>query len=343
MLEDAGRHGGDAMVVMVVGGNGQLGSACCAELVRRVVPVRASVREASRGATLQQDGVQLVELDLTSGSQARRRALEGAECLVLSANAVAPRAGDRPGNVDRAMFELVADAEAVGVRRVVLPSIPVTAVDASVPLARGRRELEQRILSSSMESWVLRLPPFMEVWLALVGSSVPLRGEQYATIGRPSPFLRRFRSGTGRLVEDRGLMLVPGPATHRHAFIAVPDAARACVEAALSHEGAAEPVDVAGPEVLSWHDVAAVYADVLGRPVRVVAAPAAVFAAAARALTPIADVPARTMALNRYLAASETAWPNAGGGLVEPSSMTRVDAFLRAKAALPDGSVNAEG
>jgi uncharacterized protein YbjT (DUF2867 family) len=321
------------MVVVVVGGNGQLGAACCAELARRGVDVRATVRRSDRGAGIAAD---VVELDVTSGSQARRRALEGAECVVLSANAVAPRAGDRPGDVDRALFELVADAEAVGVRRVVLPSVPVTDVDSSVPLARRRRELEQRLLGSTLESWVLRLPPFMEVWLALVGSSVPLRGEPHATIGRASPFLRRFRRGTGRLVEVRGLMLVPGPATHRHAFIAVADAARACVEATLRPETAPDPVDVAGPEVLSWDVVATVYADVLGRRVRVVTTPAAVFAAAARVLAPVADVPARTMALNHYLAASETPWTNAGGGLVDPATMTRVESFLRAKAALPD-------
>jgi uncharacterized protein YbjT (DUF2867 family) len=324
------------MVVMVVGGNGQLGSACCAELLRRGVPVRASVRGTRRGTTLQQAGVDVVELDLTSGSDDRRRALEGAECVILSANAVAPRAGDQPGEVDRGMRELVGDAEGVGVRRVVLPSIPVTAVDGSVPFARSRRELEQRVLGSTMDSWVLRLPPFMEVWLALVGSSVPLRGEAHATIGRPSPFLGRFRRGTGRLVEDRGVMLVPGPSSHRHAFIGVGDAARACVEAALHAGDAPAPIEVAGPEVLSWDDVAAVYAEVLGRRVRVVTTPAVVFAAAARVLTPVADVPARTMALNRYMAESESPWTNAGGGLVDPATMTRVDAFLRAKAALPD-------
>jgi len=327
------------MVVMVVGGNGQLGSACCAELLHRGVPVRASVRDPSRGATLQQDGVELVTLDLTDGSGDRRRALEGVECVVLSANAVAPRVGDRPGDVDRAMEELVGDAEAVGVRRMVLPPIPVTAVDDSVPLVRSRRQLEQRLLGSPMQPWVLRLPPFMDVWMALVGSSVPMRGEEHAVVDRPSPFLRRFRRATGRLVEDRGVMLVPGPATHRHAFIAVADAARACVEAALRPETATGPLDVAGPEVLSWDDVAEVYAEVLQRRVRVARTPAAVYAAAARVLAPVADVPARTMALNRYLASSETPWTNAGGGLVEPASMTRVESFLRARAALPDFSV----
>jgi hypothetical protein len=41
------------------------------------------------------------------------------------------------------------------------------------------------------------------------------------------------------------------------------------------------------------------------------------------------------MALNRYLAVGESAWTNAGGGLVDPASMTTVEAFLRGKASLP--------
>ena len=103
---DAGSGGGD-MVVTVVGGNGQLGAACCSLLVARSVPCRASVRDARRGQRLAESGVDVVELDLTAGSDARRRALEGSECLILSVNAVAPRAGDSPQAVDRAMLDLV--------------------------------------------------------------------------------------------------------------------------------------------------------------------------------------------------------------------------------------------
>lgn len=323
------------MVVTVVGGNGQLGAACCSLLVARSAPCRASVRDARRGERLADSGVDVVELDLTAGSAARRRALDGSECLILSANAVAPRAGDSPQAVDRAMLDLVGDAEAIGVRRLVLPSIPVTRVDDRVPFARSRRGLERRVAESPLESWVLRLPPFMETWLALVGSSLPLRGEPCATVERPSPFLRRFRAGTSRLVEDHGVMLVPGKARQRHAFISVADAARACVEAALRPEGAKAPVQVAGPQVLTWTEVAEAFSTVVGRRVRVLATPEAVFAGAARLLAPVAEVPARTMALNRYLAAEETPWTDAGGGLVDPASMTTVAEVLRAKAALP--------
>ena len=48
-----------------------------------------------------------------------------------------------------------------------------------------------------------------------------------------------------------------------------------------------------------------------------------------------AAVPSRTMALNRFLGASEAPWSPGGGGLVDPAGMTTVEAFLTAKLALP--------
>jgi nucleoside-diphosphate-sugar epimerase len=207
-----------------------------------------------------------------------------------------------------------------------------------VPAIRAKRHLEHRLASRSAESWILRFPPFMESWFALVGSSLPLRGEQHATIGRPSPFLRRFRAVTGSLVEDRGLMLVPGPPTHRHAFISVHDAARACVAAAVQDgPPPAAPLEVGGPEILSWRDVAALFAEVLHRRVRVVATPPPVYAAVSRVLEPVAPVPSRTMALNFSLGRSESPYAVPGGGLVDPATMLTAEEFLRRKAALsPD-------
>jgi nucleoside-diphosphate-sugar epimerase len=221
------------------------------------------------------------------------------------------------------------------VQRIVLPSVPATPVDAHVPMTAARRTLEERVALAVPGSVILRFPPFMEVWLALVGSSLPLRAEQHATVGRPSPFLRRFRAATGSTVEKRGLMLVPGPTTHRQAFIAVADAAAACVVALGRDDLAGQTIDVAGPEVLTWVDVARIFSDVLGRPVRAVSTPSAVFAVLAAALRPIAPVPSQTMALNRYLGASETPWTPGGGGLVDPATMTTVEHLLRSKAALP--------
>lgn len=322
------------MNVLVVGANGQLGSACCRELVAQGHEVRGSVRDLERAAGLGLDGVGLVVADL-----ARDRNLDpmlaGVEAIVLSANSAAPRAGDDPRAFDDGEARLVAAAGRLGVRRIILPSIPVSDVDGKVPLVAERRRLEELALAAAPESVILRFPPFMDTWLAFVGSSLPSRGVPNATVDRPSPFLRRFRGATASTVEKRGRMLVPGPTTYRQAFISVADAAAACAVAVSRPDLAGKAVDVGGPEALSWVDVAGIYSRVLGRPVRAVSTPTAVFAAMAAFLRPFASVPSRTMALNRLVGAAETEW-EAGGGLLDPASMTTVEQFLTSKAALPD-------
>ena len=322
------------MTVMVVGANGQLGSACTRALLATGQRVRATVRDVARCAELRALGAEEVLLDVTDAEQ-RRRAVGGVDVVILSANAVAPRAGDDPELFDSGLADLVSDAVDAGVRRIVMPSVPTSSVDDRVQPMQAKRDSEETLVNGSVEASVLRLPPFMESWFALVGSSLPLRGEPYATIGRPSPFLRRFRTVTGSLVEDHGVMLVPGPASHRHAFISVVDAARACVEAALGDRPApSAPIEVAGPEVLSWAEVADVFGDVLGRRVRVVSTPAPVYATAAKLLAPVAAVPSRTMAMNLFMAIAESAWSEPGGGLLDPATMTTARDFLGAKAAL---------
>ena len=321
------------MEVLVVGANGQLGAACCRTLLAQQHRVRGLVRSLDRAVGL--DGIDVRVADLASDLDLDSL-LSGVEAVIITANTAAPRAGDDAARFIQGEHRLIDSAGRLGVQRIVLPSVPATHLDAHVPLAAERRRLEEAVRSAVPGSVILRFPPFMEVWLALVGSSLPLRGEQHATIGRPSPFLRRFRQVTGSAVERHGLMLVPGPATHQQAFIAVADAAAACVAAIGRDDLAGQTIDVPGPEVLTWVDVARVFSAGLGRRVRTVSTPAAVFALMAALLRRIAPVPSRTMALNRYLGESETPWTTAGGGLVDPSTMTTVEQLLRTKAALPD-------
>ena len=53
-------------------------------------------------------------------------------------------------------------------------------------------------------------------------------------------------------------------------------------------------------------------------------------------LRPVAEVPSRTMALDRFAGVCESLWEEAGGGLLDPASMTTVEQFLTSKAAVPD-------
>ena len=320
-----------AMRVVVVGANGQLGFRACAELARRGHDVRGTVRQADRGSGLADLGVDVAVAD-PGAAAGLREALAGTEVVLLTANAAAPRAGDDLAATQRWLERVVPEAEAAGARRFCVVSAPRTPVARSVPFERGKERIEELLRASAMEDVVLRFPPFMEVWLALVGSSLPARGEERATVDRPSPFMRRFRRLTGRMVEDHGVMLVPGSPRNRNAFISITDVARACAEAIERGDVAGQEIEVGGPEVLTWAEVAEVFGTVLHRRVTTVSTPAPVYGLMAKVLGPLAPVPSATMGLNQTVAVMQTPWSPGGGGLLDPDSMVTLRRFLRDKA-----------
>lgn len=294
-------------MILVVGATGQLGSLVVHTLRDQGEAVRAMVRDPSAADDLAATGADLVRADLTE-PETLDAALVGVTAVVATANVAAPtRRTDRSDALDAGYAELVARAERSGVSRFVLASVPETPVDDDVPVARSKRRTE-RLLAATALSWAsVQMPPFTEVWLALVGSQIPLRGEARATLARAYPTLRRFRRISGSTVEDLGLMLVPGPASGRQAFLSVHDAARVLAAAAVT-DTVSGVVEVGGPESLSWADVAEIYGRVLGRRVRVVGQPAAIFGVLQRLLAPVAPSLAGIMALNRLMAVSESDW-----------------------------------
>ena len=323
-------------MILVVGATGQLGSLIVRELGRQGRPVRAMVRPPDTGRDLAEAGAELVTADLLR-PETLDDALRGVRAVIATANVVAPtHRGDSHGALARGYEELITRARAAGVERFVYASVPDTPLDDVVPMIAAKRRVEELLAASGM-SWVaVRMPPFTEVWLALVGSSIPLRGETRATVARPYAFLRRFRRLTGRTVEDRGLMVLPGSASTRNAFISVHDAARVMV-AAVDTSDLTGPLDVGGPEVLDWTDVARIFGEVLGRPVRIRTTPVAVFTAGQRLLARVAPSASNVMGLNRLLATSETPWDTSEVTRrlgVHP--LTTVEQVLRGKAALPE-------
>jgi dihydroflavonol-4-reductase len=104
------------MRVLVVGANGQLGARSCSTLLAAGHGVRGTVRSVDRGVSLAGAGVEVVEADLTT-RPSWTRALEGVDAVLLTANAVAPRSGDNPREVNAGCRRLVDDAARAGVGR----------------------------------------------------------------------------------------------------------------------------------------------------------------------------------------------------------------------------------
>jgi uncharacterized protein YbjT (DUF2867 family) len=332
----------DRKPVLVVGASGQLGTRVVEQLARARVPVRAFVRPSSRHEhllRLANQGVQVVHGDLTEPSSVMA-ACHGAGAIIATANAVAPTHGSTFRRVeDEGYVNLIGAARRQGCGRFVLISVPRTEVDAKVPLFRYKRLIEERLIASGHEHTILRAGPFMDDWFALIGSRLPARGDAAALIHRRWGFLQTFMGAVGNLIEQRGIAVVPGRADTQQAFVAIDDVA-ACLMAATTHAAARNAVlELAGPQRLSWADVAALFAQVLGRPVSVVSTPAWVFRLQQFAMRPFSEAASNIMGLN-WIAAQTMPLADSGTGtgtaaLLGVPSMTTAEQFLRAKATLP--------
>ncbi|MFC4358969.1 SDR family oxidoreductase [Halobium salinum] len=327
-------------MILVVGATGQLGSAVVRKLALEDLPVRAFVRPDSRYDHLTRfDGVEVVYGDLRDPTSVER-ALDGVSAVVATATAVLPRPGDSLARVDDAGYRSLVDAaERAGVDRFVFVSLPPSPLDDRLAHLGYKRRTERRLRESDLNYTVVRTAPLMEMWLALVGSSVPLRGAQSPTLRRSSRALRLYRGLTGSLVERRGIALVPGSVDTRHAFVAVDDVATFLVRC-LDHPLATRAtLHFGGPEAVSWDDVTETFGRVLDRPVRAVSIPDLALRVGGLLAGRVSKPTATLLSLNRYAASTDTepTDPESADAVeaIVDWRLTTVERFLRDRAALP--------
>jgi uncharacterized protein YbjT (DUF2867 family) len=213
-------------------------------------------------------------------------------------------------------------------------SVSVVAGEMQVPTFRYKRLNEARLRDSGLDHTIVRAAPFMDDWFCFMGSRLPARGDEAALIARPWPFLQRFIGAIENLVERRGLALVPGPTTTRHAFIAIDDVAQFLVRAVDDAQARNGVFEIGGPQLLSWRQVAEIFAQVLGRPVRTLSTPAFVYRAQQRLMQPFSEAAANVMGLN-WIAAQETLYDCKALAARLGIRLTTAENFLGAMAALP--------
>ena len=208
------------------------------------------------------------------------------------------------------------------------------------PLFALKKQVEELLAASGLETVTLRADVFMDTAFAAMGSGIPLRGAVHAALAgsasatmlRPFPFARKFFDNVQTSIEQKGQALVPGDGQRRHAFICADDVARYLTAAALG--GPAGAFDLAGPEALSYLDVVSVWSRVLGRPVKASHTPVFVFRAMGLALGPFNPAASNLMKLN-VLSATTESQPEPATAAAFGLPLTTAEQFLRAKAALP--------
>ena len=215
-------------MILVTGASGFVGRHVTRDLVGEGPPVRAMVRDARGAAALEGVRCALVRGDVTDPASLRAAA-RGVRTIV---HLVAIVEG-APATFERVMAagtgNLVEAARESDVRRIVLMSALGTGPGATVPYFRAKWAAEQTVRGCGIEHVILR-PSFV--------------------FGTDGGVLPRFL----RIARLAPVTPVIGPGTQRLQPIWIDDVVRG-VRLAVEGEGSNGPVELGGPDAVTWSDL----------------------------------------------------------------------------------------
>lgn len=218
-------------MILLTGVTGKTGGAAASALLEMGVPFRALVRDAEKAAALKDAGAELIVGDM-GDADVVREALQGCERAAL----ILPNSQEQ----EAMEMQFVDLAEAAGVRHVVKLSSLEARPEATSPIPSLHYRVEQRIKDAGLD-WTMIRPNFFMQNLLASGMSIKNEGKFYLPLG----------DGVTVMMDCRDIGLT---------FAVV-----------LTGEGhGGQSYEISGPELLTFHDVAAQFSEVLGKPVEYV-------------------------------------------------------------------------
>jgi uncharacterized protein YbjT (DUF2867 family) len=290
--------------VLVVGASGALGRPTIRELLARGVAVRGLCRHPEAAADLAAAGAEIVAGDLTDRASIER-ALSGVSRVLAAAHGLLGRGRWRSEAVDDAGHRALIDAaRAAGVERFVYTSALLAAPDQPIDFGRTKHAIEQVLAASGMAHAVLRPTAFME---------------------------HHVHAFNGLNVLTKGKAQLVGPGTKKRNFVAASDVAQFAVRALLDDPLPFTRLDIGGPDHASNLEVAALYARLAGKPLKVSHLPAGVARVMSVLARPLHPGVARLMHL---LSLPDDAFDETFNGAAELERrfgirLTRLDDFVR--------------
>jgi NADH dehydrogenase len=321
-------------MILVVGATGQLGTAIIRRLVAANQPVRAFVRQGSNYQHLQVPGVEIAFGDLRDAASVDA-ACKGVDVVLATATTILPHGSYSFKSVDGDGYQSLIDASKKhNVKQFVLVSVPVTPEDKKVPAFNYRRITEERLKKSGLNYTIFQASLFMDCWFAFIGSTIPARGSEAATIKRQFWFLKMFMGMVGNLIEGMNMALIAGSANTRHAFVTTDNVADFMVKS-IDHPKAQKAVfQIGGPEVLTWEQVVSTYGSVLGRRIKPLYAPNGVFRVARTLFAPFSEGASDILGLN-WLVGYDTPYEMRELASTFEVKLTTAEQFLKHKSSLP--------
>lgn len=252
-------------MILIAGGTGTLGAEIVRLLTARGLNVRVLTRDPERAKRLEGPHVDTMAGDVGS-PESVASAVDGVDTVISAMHgfagidAAGPRAVDGRGNSN-----LIAAAEAAGVKHFVLVSIHDASPEHPMELFRMKALAEQELKATALASTIIRPTAYMETWARLIGEPLLKTGKTW--------------------LFGRGMNPIN--------FVSAHDVARFIDRSVVDPAMHGEAVDVGGPENLSMKQVIQIFEMVTGHSGNVSHVPLPVMRAMAVLMRPVNPVLAR--------------------------------------------------
>jgi len=221
-------------MIVLTGATGKIGGETAQQLIETGASLRALVRDEAKAADLKAAGVELVVGDIADADTVKK-ALDGAEKAFL----LLPNGEHQLAN-EQQFTDL---AVAAGVKHLVKMSSMEAVADAETPIPQAHWASEEHIRASGLD-WTMVKPNFF--MQNLLASAAAIKGQR--------KFFLPMGNGTTGMADARDIGAV-------------------CAEVLTGAGHAGQSYEITGPEVLTFHDVADRFSEVLGEKVEYVPLP----------------------------------------------------------------------
>lgn len=283
--------------VLVIGASGQLGSVVLDQLLEAEQECVAFVRPSSSFSPPVRDKLQVVHGDLADFSSVDK-ACAGVKKVIATASSIVPRQGDKFGVDEVENYQhLIEACQLHKVEHLIYISAFSSPYDELVPEFQVKRQVEQLIVGSGIPFTIFRSAAFMDIYYAVMGSRLVMDGVSQPTLLRGFWLTKLYSKLTTGLLENVGIALLPGSGKARQAFVCIHDVAAFMVKALAVPTAKNRIIELGGLEVLSWANVADIYADVLGKKIIKLTIPSFMLNACRLALRPLSPAGENIMSI----------------------------------------------
>jgi uncharacterized protein YbjT (DUF2867 family) len=251
-------------MILVAGGTGTLGAQVVRLLIDRGQSVRVLTRDPARARQLP-DTVQTLAGDLRDPT-ALAAAVRGCATVISAVHGFVGPGKPSPESIDRdGNRALIQAAAAAGVEHMVLVSVLGAAQDHPMSLHRAKYAAEQALQASDLQWTIIRPAAYLETWIAIIGAKLPATAQA----------------------------LVFGPGRNPINLVSAGDVAATIDLAVHDQSLRGQLLEVAGPEQLTFTQIAERLITASGKPGRIRRIPLPMLRAMSVLARPVSPVFAR--------------------------------------------------